>query len=38
MLPPYWTLGFHVSRYGYNSVDNMKAVMERTVNNNIPLV
>ncbi|XP_036904943.1 maltase-glucoamylase, intestinal [Sturnira hondurensis] len=28
-LPAYWTLGFHLSRYDYGSLDNMKEVMER---------
>jgi len=37
-LPPYWSLGFQQSRYGYNSLDNMKAAIARTKSCNIPLV
>jgi hypothetical protein len=36
-MPPYWALGFQLSRYGYNSLANMRAAMERTVNADIPL-
>lgn len=28
-LPSYWALGFHLSRYDYGSLDNMKEVVER---------
>ena len=35
-MPPYWSLGFHLCRYGYNSLDNMKVVRERMVANHIP--
>ncbi|XP_069737638.1 maltase-glucoamylase-like [Phaenicophaeus curvirostris] len=28
-LPSYWTLGFHLSRYDYGSLDEVKAVVER---------
>ncbi|XP_052029484.1 maltase-glucoamylase [Apodemus sylvaticus] len=28
-LPSYWTLGFQLSRYDYENLDNMKAVVER---------
>ena len=37
-LPPYWALGFQISRYGYNTLDNMKAAYQRTVDAGIPLV
>ncbi|XP_049750058.1 maltase-glucoamylase [Elephas maximus indicus] len=29
VLPTYWALGFHLSRYDYESLDNMKEVVER---------
>lgn len=28
-LPPYWSLGFHIARYGYNSSDKLKEVIKR---------
>jgi alpha-glucosidase (family GH31 glycosyl hydrolase) len=35
-MVPYWSLGFQLCRYGYNSIDNMKAVVERTRKAGIP--
>lgn len=35
-MPPYWSLGFHLCRYGYNSIDNMKMVRARMESNQIP--
>ncbi|ELU06499.1 hypothetical protein CAPTEDRAFT_169641, partial [Capitella teleta] len=29
VMTPYWNLGFHLSRYGYNTLDNMKEAVER---------
>ncbi|CAF4568753.1 unnamed protein product [Rotaria sp. Silwood1] len=29
MMPPYWSLGFHLGRYGYNSTDNLLATIQR---------
>ncbi|KAM6201840.1 maltase-glucoamylase-like [Rhynchocyon petersi] len=29
VLPSYWSLGFHLSRYEYGTLDNMKEVVER---------
>ncbi|XP_068137043.1 sucrase-isomaltase, intestinal [Hyperolius riggenbachi] len=28
-MPAYWTLGFHISRWGYQSLDEVKEVVER---------
>ena len=35
-LPPYWSLGFHLCRYGYLTLDNMVAAVERTRQFSIP--
>ncbi|XP_076238484.1 lysosomal alpha-glucosidase [Calliopsis andreniformis] len=36
-LPPYWSLGFHLCRYGYGSLENTKEVWNRTIEAGIPL-
>uniref|UniRef100_A0A8D9EPS6 Lysosomal alpha-glucosidase n=1 Tax=Cacopsylla melanoneura TaxID=428564 RepID=A0A8D9EPS6_9HEMI len=36
-LPPYWSLGFQLSKSGWRDLDDMKAVVSRTLNNSIPL-
>ncbi|CAF3630946.1 unnamed protein product [Adineta steineri] len=36
-MPPYWALGFQLCRYGYNSLENMRAAMWRTLDAGIPL-
>ena len=36
-MPPYWALGFQISRYGYPNLDDMKKVLERFQEHNIPL-
>lgn len=35
-LPPYWALGFHLSRYGYGDIETMKATVNRTIEAGIP--
>ena len=35
-MPPYWSLGFHLCRYGYNSLENMQAAVDRTTQYGIP--
>lgn len=36
-LPPYWSLGFQLCRYGYNNLTNLKAAVDRTIAAKIPL-
>lgn len=36
VLPAYWALGFHISRYDYETLDNMKAVVDRNRAAQIP--
>jgi maltase-glucoamylase len=36
-FPPYYALGFQLCRYGYNSLANLKAAVDRTINAQIPL-
>ncbi|XP_017756803.1 PREDICTED: lysosomal alpha-glucosidase-like [Eufriesea mexicana] len=35
-LPPYWSLGFHLCRYGYGSLEKTKEVWNRTIIAEIP--
>ncbi|KAB7495124.1 Maltase-glucoamylase, intestinal [Armadillidium nasatum] len=35
-FPPYWAFGFHLSRYGYNSLDNYQVVYDRMIAAQIP--
>ncbi len=37
-LPPYWSLGFQLCRYGYDHIDKMKLVVDRTIESEIPYV
>jgi len=37
-MPPYYSLGFQLSRYGYTSTDHMELVLNRTKQYNIPVV
>ena len=36
-MPPYWALGFQISRYGYTDLNDMKSVLTRFQNYKIPL-
>ncbi|CAF0869288.1 unnamed protein product [Adineta steineri] len=36
-FPPYWAFGFQLCRYGYDTLDNMKTAMHRTLNASIPI-
>ncbi|XP_072776104.1 sucrase-isomaltase, intestinal-like [Taeniopygia guttata] len=35
-MPAYWSLGFQLSRYGYNSLDALKATVDRMKHYDIP--
>lgn len=35
-LPPYWSLGFHLCRYGYGTLNKTKEVWNRTIAAGIP--
>lgn len=37
-IPAYWSLGFNLCRWSYNSVDNMKATIDRLAAAGIPQV
>ncbi|CAF1325747.1 unnamed protein product [Adineta steineri] len=36
IMPPFWSLGFHLCRYGYNSIENMLATVKRMDDANFP--
>jgi len=36
-MPPYWSLGFHLCRYGYDSLNKTIETMNRTIRAGIPL-
>eukprot|EP00794_Sanderia_malayensis_P012061 gene12061-13304_t len=37
VVPPYWSLGFHLCRWGYGTLSRMQEVDKRMKDNNIPL-
>ncbi|CAH8458144.1 unnamed protein product [Schistosoma turkestanicum] len=36
-IPPYWSLGFHICRYGMKNLDEVKEVLKRNVEAGIPI-
>jgi len=38
IMPPYWALGFQLCKYGYNSADKLKTVINRNRQLGIPYV
>lgn len=38
MIPPYWSLGFQLSRWGYSSLDDVKQTVERNRAIGLPYV
>ncbi|XP_071742785.1 LOW QUALITY PROTEIN: sucrase-isomaltase, intestinal [Lepeophtheirus salmonis] len=36
-IPPYWSLGHHLCRYGYKNTGHITDAYERTVNSSIPI-
>lgn len=38
MMPPYWSLGFHLCRWGYTTTNTTRRVAQRMHNANFPLV
>ena len=38
MLPPFWAMGFQLSRYRYHTFDHVKQVIKRNLEYNMPIV
>src|SRR6185437_7788214 len=36
-LPPFWSLGFHICRWGYRDTAHVESVYKRTIEAGIPL-
>ncbi|CAJ1074960.1 lysosomal alpha-glucosidase [Xyrichtys novacula] len=37
MMPPYWSLGFHLCRWGYTTANTTRRVAQRMLNANFPM-
>ena len=37
MMPPFWSLGFHQSRWGYNDIDSIESMLGKYEKEKIPL-
>lgn len=37
ILPPYWSLGFHQSRWGYNNTEDVRNVMKHYIDLELPI-
>ncbi len=37
MMPPFWALGFQQCRWGYKNTNDIKKVVQRTLDHHIPL-
>lgn len=37
-MPPFWSLGFQLCRYGYKTLNKTREVMQRNIDAGIPLV
>jgi hypothetical protein len=37
-MPPFWGLGFQLTRWGFKGTENVKEVIERNIKAKMPLV